>query len=75
MSAQLDSPVVRESDFESSYGAYVHKLRLHGGDGGLLIELVDQRIAQRQAESRAARTLATIGLLTLLALVALSLFR
>jgi hypothetical protein len=75
MSAQLNSPALIDSSVDSSFGAYVHKVRSDARDGGSLIELVEQRVAQRQAESRIRLTLVLVTLAALLALLALDLLK
>ena len=69
MSAQLESPGFIDSQVEPTFDGYVHKLRLHAGDGGHLIELIEQRLAERKAEARTRLTLALIAVATLLALL------
>ena len=75
MSAQLNSPALIDPGVDSSFDAYVHKVRSHARDGGSLIELVEQRVAQRQAESRIRLTLILVTLGALLALLALDLLK
>jgi hypothetical protein len=75
MPIEMENSALVHSDVEPRFDAYVHKLRLHASDGGRLIDLVEQRVAQREAQSRTTIRVALIALAILVVLLGLKLLK
>jgi hypothetical protein len=71
MPMEMENSALVHADVGPRFDAYAHKLRLHASDGGRLIDLVEQRKADRRSEQRAHIAFAVALLLFTLAAAAI----